>query len=182
MSRPRPGNYVYSFFGLGQTSVPQGTELVERVSVSGDEYTIDITNNLNANTRRVRLRWEANRVLQLSNETVIQGQRRSCTFDPPLEILHIPIKAETFETQTSEAELCPSSTDIRVVGRERIEDVNNRIWTTWIIEMQMLEGDRVTTDTHWLSPELGRDVRIESRVEGPNPSETGQLLKASPAP
>lgn len=181
VKRPRPGEYVYSFFGRGETSVPAGTELREQISQSGDGYTIEITNNRNENTRRVELRWESDHVLQMSNETVIGGQRRTCRYDPPLEILRVPIQAEAFETQASEGEFCEDTVDIGVLGREEIEDANERKWSVWIIEVQLVSGEDATTETQWFSPELGRPIRIETRSAGPNATNrTGQLLKKHP--
>ena len=179
VNRPQPGEYVYDFCGLRNTPVPQRTRLTESVSAQGDVYTIDVSTNLNENTRRIQLRWEEGRVLQLSNETVIGGERKACSYRPPLEVLHIPIRVEDFSSQRISG-TCQETVKVGVVGRASIGDANGRKWSTWIIEYRR-EFGQTERERHWFSPELGRVVRLETTSGGGEAaSHTAQLLRRYP--
>jgi len=181
-SRPRPGTYVYDLIGLGETKskVPAGSQLTEQISVSGDVYTVEVTNNQNANTQRIEFRWEDGRVVRLANETVLGGRRTSCRYDPPLEVLRIPIRQEEYREQ--EATGCDETTQISVVGREKIEDAEGKAWETWALELHSDSGGRSDQATRWFSPELGREIRIDTASETPEGrNETSQLLRSYPS-
>lgn len=180
--QPRPGTYVYELLGQRGTDVPEGSLLTEELSASGNDYSVLITNNQNSNTRTIRLRWEEERVVQLSNQTTVGGDRRTCNFEPPLETLHIPIRIEEFSEQATGGPGCNQTVAISVVGRQEIQDATGRTWSTWIIEMQSLSGGRTDEETRWFSPELGRDVRIDTATEtDTRRSETTQLLSSFPS-
>jgi hypothetical protein len=181
-NRPRAGTYVYDLIGLGETrsKVPAGSQLTEQLSVSSDTYTIEITNNQNANTQRIEFRWENERVVRLANETVIGGRRTSCRYDPPLEVLRIPIRQEEYREQ--EATGCDETTQISVVGREEIQDTQGKTWETWALELHSESGGRSDQATRWFSPELGREIRTDTTSETPEGrNETSQLLRSYPS-
>jgi hypothetical protein len=180
--RPRSGDYVYEFIGLGTTSVPNGTVLTDAIATSGNDMAITVTNSRNDNVRRIGRRWEEGRVVELSNETVIGGNRRACSYDPPIEIMHIPIRVEEFREQESGGPGCEATNAINVVGREDTEDATGKMWSTWVIERQILSGDRTDEEKHWFSPDLGHDIRVETVTEtGGRRTETAQLLRSYPS-
>lgn len=180
--RPRDGDYVYDFIGLGTTDVPDGTILTETIETSGEDFTITVTNSRNDNARRIGRRWEEGRVVEHSNQTVIGGNRRACGYDPPIEVMHIPIRVEEFKEQESGGPGCEATNAINVVGREDTEDATGKMWSTWVIERQILSGDRTDEERHWFAPELGHDVRVETVTEsGGRRTETAQLLRSYPS-
>jgi hypothetical protein len=121
-------------------------------------------------------------VVELSNETVIGGNRRACSYDPPIEIMHIPIRVEEFREQESGGPGCEATNAVNVVGREDTEDATGKTWSTWVIERQILSGDRTDEERHWFSPDLGHDVRVETVTEsGGRRTETAQLLRSYPS-
>lgn len=158
--RPRSGKYVYDLVGRGTTKVPAGSQLTESVSSSGDAYTSDISNNKNSNTRRIRYKWETDKVLQTSVESTINGRTTKCTYQPPLEVLHLPIHTEKFPTQRWESNECSGQLEFEVFGQEEVDDATGRPWVTWRIEVRDASGRPV--ETRWFSAELGRDVRNQS--------------------
>ena len=180
--RPRAGDYVYEFIGLGTTDVPDGTVLTDSIAVEGEDIVITVTNSRNDNARRIGRRWEEGRVVETSNQTIIGGTRRACTYDPPIEIMHIPVRVEEFKEQESGGPGCQTTNAINVVGREDTEDATGKVWPAWVIERQILSGDRTDEETHWFSPELGHDVRVETiTVSGGRRTETAQLLRSYPS-
>jgi hypothetical protein len=183
VARPKPGEYVYDVSGLGATNVPEGTQLIERLEVSGDLYNITVTNTRNRNAQRIQLRWESNRVVQLSNETIIGGQRRTCTYDPPLEILHIPMTAEPFNDQSFSSTTCESKIEIEVLDRDSVQDANGKAWGVWVIEVRSEAAGRTDVRTRWFSPELGRDIRIQTTTDtAERQDQTEQILARYPGP
>lgn len=181
VKRPTPGAYLYDICGLGGTPVQSGTRLTEKIGREGDIDSIEITTNVNDNVRRVLLRWEENRVVQLINGTVIRGVGRRCTYDPPLEILHIPMRAETFPEQQSDPTRCQGKINIAVLGRQGVRDATGRTWQTWVIELNGEKEAQTEQEKHWFSPDLGRDIRIEVSTERRDSvNQTAQLLRRYP--
>ncbi len=182
-SRPKPGAYVYDLIGIGFTAgdVPQGTRLTETIQADNNIDTVLITNNVNKNKRRVRYRWESKRVEQLSNETIILGVSRTCVYQPPVEILHLPIRREDYKEQTPQGAACERIIEVSVVGTEGVKDATGRVWTTWIINFHSEGGGRALDETRWFSPELGVNIRVESSSETSGArNETAQVLRSHP--
>lgn len=183
VARPQPGQYVYEIIGVGATNVPSGTAITEQLSVSGDMYTIDVTNTRNENRQQVRLRWEADQVVQLSNDITVDGQRRTCVYDPPLVILHSPIRAEDFPKQRFSSTKCEQAIEISVTDRTSVKDRKGKSWQVWQIQIRREHAGRTDEEIHYLSPELGRDIRIEQSSETATSSnQTVQILSSYPAP
>jgi hypothetical protein len=179
--RPATGDYVYEFCGLGGTDVPSGTKLKENLAREGDLDSIEVSTNINRNLRRIVLRWEEGRVLQLINGTIIAGRGRRCTYDPPLEILHIPIRVESFAQQDTDPSLCRGRVDVSVLGRQSVRDGEGRRWTTWVIEVNSEAPSQTEQERHWFAPDLGRDVRVETTTEKADVvNQTAQLLLSYP--
>jgi hypothetical protein len=119
-------------------------------------------------------------VLQLSNETFINDERHACVYDPPLEVLHNPMQVEDFSTQSTATPDCRETVDVSVVGRDSVKDATGRAWSTWVVEFSTERG-ATTEERHWFSPELGRDVRLETTTSGGGTvNQTAQLLKSYP--
>jgi hypothetical protein len=179
--RPPTGDYTYEFCGLGGTEVRSGTKLKERVTREGELDLVEVTTSVNDNIRRIVLRWEQKRVVQLINGTVISGIGRRCNYDPPLEILHIPIRVESFPSQETDARLCKGRVEVSVLGRQTIRDANDREWSTWVIEVDSEGQSQTDQEKHWFAPELARDIRIETTTEKPDSvNQTAQLLMSYP--
>lgn len=181
VARPQPGKYVYDLQGVGNTAVPIGTQLTEAVEASGDLYTIVVTNNRNENAQRFQLRWEADRVVQLSNETSIGGERNVCAYDPPLDVLHIPMFAEVFDEQQFSNTTCEERIEIEVVDGDSVKDANGKSWDVWVVEIRSEAPGRTDMATRWFSPELGRDIRSRTTTDrGARLDETEQILRSYP--
>jgi hypothetical protein len=181
VARPRPGAYVYELAGIGGTEVPDGTQLTQTIAASGDVDFITVTTNRNDNTQRLELRWESKRVVQLSNQTTIGGQQRTCVYDPPLEVLHIPMFIEPFDDQTFRGAACESKVEIEVVDRDSVKDATGRAWSVWVIETRSEASGRSDMTTHWFSPELGRDIRTQTTTETTDrQDQTEQILSRYP--
>lgn len=183
VKRPKPGEYVYEVIGVGATTVPSGTVITDTLSVSGDIYTIDVTNSRNDNRRQIRLRWEDDRILQLSNDTVVDGERVTCTYEPPLVILHNPVRAEDFPIQRFTSRTCEQSFEVSVVERTSVKDKKGKAWQVWTIEVLRNASGRRDEETHWFSPELGRDIRLETATQtAADYNQTALILSSYPAP
>lgn len=183
VTRPQPGQYVYEIIGVGATNVPAGTAITEHVTVSGDTYTIDVTNTRNENRQQVQLRWEADQVLQLSNDITVDGQRRTCVYNPPLVILHDPIRAEDFPKQRFNSTTCEQAIEISVTDRTSVKDRKGKSWQVWQVQIRREHAGRTDEEIRYFSPELGRDIRIEQSSETATSSnQTVQILSSYPAP
>jgi hypothetical protein len=118
--------------------------------------------------------------VQLFNAIVIGGRERRCTYNPPLEIIHSPIRVESFPRQETGA-LCRGTVDVTVLGRQSVRDANGRTWPTWVIEIASKNGSQTDQEKHWFSPELGRDIRSETATEKIDVvDQTAQLLRSYP--
>lgn len=183
VKRPPAGDYVYKIVGLGTTTVDENTLLTERVSVAGDEFVIDVSNNRNDNTQQLRLRWEANRVVQLSNDISVDGVRRTCVYEPPLVLFNLPMKSEDLDEQSFDSTRCEQSIAISVTERASVKDDTGRTWATWVIEVLREGRGRTDEETHWFAPELGRDIRVETTSESAEAyNHTLRILRSYPAP
>lgn len=187
VNRPKTGKYVYDLEGTRKNPFcPAGCEYPDdatrttEISADGDVYTAKATNSEEAGSTTSRARWESNRVLLLF--TKIEGPVQfSCTFEPPVEILHMPVKAETFPAQPWSSDDCEGTTKITVVAEEDVQDANGKTWPTWKIEQETdyrFEGDQGTASgktrsTTWLSPDLGTAVKSHERNDGEFAGQTG---------
>jgi hypothetical protein len=181
VTRPQPGVYVYDFVGQGETTVPAGTQITESITVKGNVYTVDVSTNRNANQQSYQLRWSSDRVLQLDNETVIGGTRGSCPYNPPLDVLHLPVRAEHFKSQETGVAACRERFDIEVFNREMVQDATGHPWAAWIIQVRTETNDRTKEETHWFAPKLGRDIRVEVTEDTTTAHrETAQILRSYP--
>ena len=183
VKRPRPGEYVYEIVGVGATIVPSGTVIKENLSASGDAYTVDVTNSRNDNRRQIRLRWGSDQVLQLTNDTVVDGERRTCNYNPPLVVLRNPVRAEEYPAQRYSSTTCEREIEVNVIERTSTKDKKGKAWDVWMILVRRDSSGRKDEETHWFSPELGRDIRIETATETQDDyNQTAQILSSYPAP
>lgn len=183
LARPRAGEYIYEIVGVGATNVPSGTAITENISASGDEYTIDVTTSTNENRQQIRLRWEAERVLQLSNDIVVDGERRTCVYDPPLVILHNPVREEDLPKQRFNSTTCEQSIEISVTERTSVKDRKGKSWQVWHIHIARNHAGRRDEEEHYFSPELGRNIRLEQSSEtAASSNQTVQILASYPGP
>lgn len=185
---PQTGDYVYDLDGTstdpfnpaGREYPDDATATVE-LSKDGDVYTSKATNSEDPGANTTRIRRGPDRALLLFTKQERPGVSFSCTFQPPVEILHIPIRAETFPTQEWSSDGCEGTTDITVVGKEDVTDANGETWSTWKIEQETdytfrsEQGTATGTirTTNWLSPDLGTSVKSHDRNDGRFENETG---------
>lgn len=188
VNRPATGDYVYDLDGTttdpfnpaGREYPDDATQTVE-VSRDGDVYSSKTTNSEESGASTTRVRWEADRALLLMTKQEQPGVTFSCTFEPPVEILHIPIRAETFPTQQWSSDNCEGTTDITVVGEEDVQDANGNTWSTWRIEQEtdytFRSGQGTATGTlqttTWFSPDLGNGVKSHNQNDGEFKNQTG---------
>lgn len=182
---PQPGTYVYdltaSSIDPDDPDAPDRRvegEQSETISVEGDVYSSEITIEGNPGfVTVIRTRWEERSVLLLSSETTTPDASSRCTFEPPVEIVHLPTREERFPTQEWDGPGCQGRTDITVLGAQTVRDATGRAWATWKFEVRTETtspgGSVVETETRWLSPELGRDVRTDRIADGERSSPTG---------
>lgn len=183
VKRPRPGEYVYEIVGVGATIVPSGTVIKERLSASGDAYTVDITNSRNDNSQQLKLRWESSRVVQLTNDFVKDGERITCNYNPPRVLLHNPLRAEEYPAQHYTSTTCEQTIEVTVIERTSTKDKKGKSWDAWMIAVTRNATGRRDEETHWFSPELGRDIRIETATETQDDyNQTAQILSSYPGP
>lgn len=185
---PKTGDYVYDLdgttsdpFNPAGRDYPDDTTATVEVSKDGDVYSSKTTNSEDPGASTSRVRWEADRALLLFTKQERPGVSFSCTFEPPVEILRVPMKAETFPTQEWSSDSCEGTTDITVVGQEDVQDANGETWSTWKIEQETdytFRGEQGTATgtlrtTTWFSPDLGNEVRSHDRNDGEFKNQTG---------
>jgi hypothetical protein len=188
VKRPRDGKYVYSFSGqIVDTADPQATP--RRVSGAQRTHTIknngDITkqtetSTISTATTITRTRWEPNRVIELSVVTKFQGSSSGCIFNPPIDVLHMPIRVETFPARQlkGSGSTCGGDYELTVNGPETVNDATGRSWATWKITIRTHAKSANTdaTETRWFSPELGKEIRIEGVTQ--QDTSNGQRVRA----
>lgn len=176
---PEPGTYVYEISGRSLdpddpervlNSVDR-VELIEEVTADGDTFTSEITTEGSPGVvTRIETRWERDRLLLVSSDTESEAGGSTCAFEPPVTVTRIPIRAGDLPTQTWETEGCSGSIDVSVVGRATAPDATGQRWETWKLEVRTETSapgvSTVETETRWLSPELGKEIRSERVAEG----------------
>jgi hypothetical protein len=177
VNTPKDGSYVYTYKGeqTGPTSPsPQrfdGERTVES-SHEGNVYTSESTNTEQPGRFTTRTRWEPTRILLLAFKNENPAGDFNCTFDPPLVIAKIPIKAEKFPTQQLKGtgNFCDGKLDITFERQEPMKDATGRSWSTWRVRVQLQAGNQqVTTtsdETQWFSPELGAEIKTDGTTNG----------------
>lgn len=193
-NHPKQGIYVYALSGSGtevggsRRSYPEGSE--SRVEFKGgpDEYSIQTSSSQDPNRRTtIRTRWEPNRVLLLQTVLSTGAGDIPCNYEPPVEIVHIPVKPETW-TQTWSNQQCNGTAELTVHGMEDVAAAG-RTWRTWKVSTKTTYSfgaiTGTLTATEWLSPDLGTSVKGEEHNEGkfgaqPFTSDTATMLKTYP--
>lgn len=176
---PKDGTYVYDYSGeasdpFNPAAPPErfDGELNVDVSHSGNVYTSEQTNTEQPGRFTTRARWEADRILLLSYKSETAGGDFGCVLDPPLVIAKIPIKPETFPTQTikGSGNACDGKLDLTVEAKQTVKDANGKDWDTWRVRVQLQVGNEQFTNTsdqrQWLAPELGVEIRSEGTSSG----------------
>jgi hypothetical protein len=179
VNRPKTGRYTAKVSGeatdpfTGQRQpVPDGARAFTDLSASGVEYTSKITNNQMAGDTTTKTRWESARVLLLLfsiNQPVVKVR---CDYDPPLVILQLPVKKQTYAPQTrKDGTDCTQTTAITVAGQETAKAMG-RDWATWKITQKTtysFNNASITgtlNQTLWLSPELGVAIKTDETNNG----------------
>jgi hypothetical protein len=198
VTRPKEGKYVYDFSGqvldpADPSATPRRTSGARRtheIDHNGAVTKQTETSTASPATTIVRTRWESARVAQLSVRTEIDDTSSGCIFDPPLDVLHIPIRAEKFPRQQIKGggSSCGGTYDLTVNGPEKVEDATGRSWDTWkiTIETHTTSGNSDATEIRWISPELGKEIRIEGSFEQDAPGgartrgESVNILRSRP--
>lgn len=140
---PEPGTYIYDL--TASSTDPDDPdapvrrvegEQSETISVEGDVYSSEIMIEGNPGfVTVIRTRWEERRVLLLSSETTTPDASSKCTFEPPLEIVHLPTREERFPAQEWDGPGCQGRTEITVLGPQTVRDATGRAWATWKFEI-----------------------------------------------
>jgi len=184
---PRPGAYTYSLSGDrtlgGATSGPYS---------AGARAYVTITANATPCTQgQLRTRasnseepgadstacteWHPDRVLLTFTELNLGASGVApfdCTPSPAIVVLHIPVRIETFATQTWSGSTCSGTTDIKVVGQENVAAAG-KTWNAWKItshttfqySSQGSTANGTVDATDWLAPELGVQVQSDTAVQ-----------------
>ena len=198
VNRPKAGRYVYDLSGEGKgpfdpspRPIPSGAQTTTRISRNGDINTDETTSSQEAGRIVAKTRWEPSKVSLISYTLESSGRTFACTFNPPVVILNIPIKAETFPTQNlnGEGNACGGTLDITVEGKENVKDATGRTWSTWRVKVrQQVKNTQLETmmdDTRWVSPDLGTTIRTQSNQNGSSQgvtfsSKTTSVLRSHP--
>lgn len=198
VTRPEPGTYTYevtarAFDPRGRTRVVnsvEGVELTDKVTADGDTYVSEITTAANPDlVTRLRTRWDDQGLLLVSSETETPDGASSCDFEPPVEIVPIPLVEGRLKRQTWESAHCRGTVEVAVKGPETVADTTGRRWRTWAITVRtrtvVTDASTDETETRWFSPELGKDVRTSRIAEGIRSerrflNETKTLLRSHP--
>ena len=203
VNRPREGTYVYDYASEStNASTPTASprraaeeaELTSKVSHDGDVITTEEKSSEGPAVATSRWRWSDDGAVELSFETKTQQATSGCRFEKPIEMLRIPIKAEKFEKQSFDGTgtSCNGERTVTVERMEDVEDEEGKTWPTWrmVIETSV-RGQGLTnrsTVVRWFSPELGKDIKIETTSELVNASgsvsargESTSVLKAYPS-
>ncbi|HVL81376.1 MAG TPA: hypothetical protein VM840_07285 [Actinomycetota bacterium] len=196
-NRPRLGDYTYDLSGATTSpidpagrSYPEGSTQRVIVQADGDVYSAHTPGvGAAASSSTTRVRWSGDGVRLLSMRLDIAGRGYECTYDPPIQILRFPIRAESYPAQTGRGRDCETTVEIRLTGREDVS-VPSGTWSSWRIETKVdyrfgtqLQG--TATGTNWYSPDLGFEVRGERQNSGtyqgqPFNSTANTALRAHP--
>jgi hypothetical protein len=178
VNTPKDGRYVYDYRGESTSPFNPGGpqkfegELTTEVSHQGNVYQREQTTSVQPGRTTTRSRWEADRIVLLYIKFETQGGDFSCEFDPPLLIAKIPIKPETFPTQSfkGKGNACNGKLDITVVGKEPAKDTSGRAWSTWRVHVRTQtttdQGTQSSDQTQWFSPDLGIEIRSQGSFSG----------------
>lgn len=186
VNRPRTGRYTYEVTGeatdpfTGQRQpVPDGARAFTEISASGNVLTSETTNNQMQGEVTTRSRWETTKVSLLEFRITQPVVNVRCDYDPPLEILHMPVKRETFPSQTrKDGTDCTQTTRIQVVGQEDVRAMG-RVWKTWKITQRTtynFNNGGITgtlNQTLWVAPDLGTSVKSDEINDGTYKTTTG---------
>jgi hypothetical protein len=198
---PKPGTYLYTLGGSrknpgtnGQDK-PYDRDAMSKVQldVTGTEYkTTRVDQNGDDGSTVQRARLETNRVLLLQVTNTSPFGDVTCVYDPPVEVFHLPPKAETFpEQRGGSADKCQWTFKVKVPGQETITDAAGQSWNTWKVEIetdQTINTSFGPVQIHlvlktWISPDLGQQIRSEessSVNSGAFTSNRTTLLKSHP--
>jgi hypothetical protein len=179
INRPRAGTYVYAYEtavtrpGASPSVAPQtsepAAELESTVEFEGDVSSTADRSTEGSAVSTLRQRWEDDRVVDLSTELESDAGTSGCEYAMPLESIRIPIEAGALPTQTigGEGTACSGQRTVTVEERETVADENGVRWSTWRIRVETRTPGTTTTktDTHWFSPDLGKDVRVRGVTE-----------------
>lgn len=188
VKQPRLGTYEYALSGTyslgsngGPTAYPKGlTMSVDYVGKdvdpqeTGPQFTSRSKFEAAGETTMTITQWEPRRVLLLYTN-IVSDEENSCTYQPPLEIMRMPIALGKLPRQSWSASGCSGSLNVEVLRRQDISTAGRR-WKAWKIRYRLeyvlgtLQGTR--TDIVWFSPKLGTEVKIDRRVRGTDGGDT----------
>lgn len=180
ITEPQLGVYDYTISGTYQYGsesrqrYPSKARMVveyvgkdEDPEESGPQFTTRTTWNFAQDTLVTTTQWEPGRVLLLYTNLLSDGEHR-CVYEPPVEILRLPIQAQVLPAQPWEGAECSGEIQVSVLRKESVSAAGRR-WEAWKVRQVMryvmgdLEGTR--DDTIWISPDLGVELKIERKAD-----------------
>lgn len=200
---PAEGTYRYEYTAEStNNTLPDATpqradddaRLTSEVTVEGEVVTISDETTEGPAVATVNRRLAEDGVYDLSFETTSPRGTAGCTFDEPVQILPIPLEEREFEPQpfAGDGASCDGERKVTVEGAEDIQDAQGTTWSTWKVVMENTVRSNVglsstSTLTAWFSPDLGKEIKIESVAETIDPEgqvaargESSQLLSRYP--
>lgn len=200
---PKEGTYTYEYESeSSNAATPDATprrsspdaELSSEVSVDGDLVTIADKTTEGPAVATVKRRYGDDGIVELSFELEAGDSSSGCVFSKPIEVLPIPLETGNADAQpfAGRGNACEGERTVEVGDREKVEDADGVTWDTWkVTTTNVLRTDVGLTSrstlTTWLSPDLGKEIRMSSVVEVQNAQgqtqqrgETLSVLKSHP--
>ncbi len=195
---PKDGTYDYRADGsvTQNGSKPQSFSnqtISAKDTHSGSTYTS--TESTSQGTTTSKDQWTSTGVKLLSISIQNPAGTFSCTYNPPVQILRYPIKAETYPQQrlAGSGNACGGTLDIQVLRKENTNDATGHTWSTWVIHVKTNStiksqyGNATVTmdEMRYFSPDLGVEVKsvsddTQSSALGKTTSHITTLLKSHP--
>lgn len=188
VNRPKEGEYIYDLDGKatdplnpagGQQSYPSDAEVYVDVSYSGAVTSQERTSSEQSGAFTTRSKMESDKILFLSFKTETQIGTFSCTFDPPLLIAHIPLRAETIPKQQfkGSGNACDGNVTIQYVKQQNVADGKGKSWSTWQVkvhtEANSDQFSQKSDDVRYLSPDLGIEIKSDGTSSGTFKTQAG---------
>lgn len=170
-NRPKAGTYVYELSVKSLDPDDESKELqsvnaeqTEKITIDEDVVTSELSTDRAKVVDRIVTKWEKDRILLLSSGTSTGSGFPTCEFEPPITVLHIPIRAGKTDAQEWDSPGCKGQMTIEVIGPATAPDASGKAWKTWkyeVTETTRTAGTITLVEKRWFSPELGRNIRWE---------------------
>jgi hypothetical protein len=178
---PRPGTYKQRLTTTtnGSTTTSDLTVKIENEASSAGSTTQRLTASTDKGTSVSEVSWKPDAVRMLSNTFGTGQNAATCTWQPPIETLPIPVTTgATWSSDSSctisaygQTEKVHETVQAKVARLERITEAGTAI-DCWVMSRVVhIDGTGMypftidTTSTDWFSPKYGEIVKSESETK-----------------